>query len=273
MKTNNCSLSALEESKRKNGICYSDTIINKFITDVMHEKTTDNIIENVAIINKYMKNKYGCKDQLCWPKYEKYFGDEAKKKLLPKARWTKKNRLISNIDISNVMKQYEDYNKNFKYLGDFDHDVVIIDKDRDELLKRLEESKDYGYRAIVVSLWGEEWKHLNHWTIIWLDSKQNLILFYDSDAGVKTRYEIAPLIDMLHKNTEGLYKLYRYSLVMTQYDYEHCGLFTIHFIHKLLIDGYTFDKYINELLNEIDNGKETYYEYIMSLRKKYFIIE
>ena len=267
-----CSLTG---SKNSTNVCYSNKSIQMFIQKIIKKKPSKNISDNVNLVTKYMKAKYKCKTSTCWAKHSIIFRKEFNNVFLPKSRWSR-DRLVSNYDIYNVLKQYESfYNKNekkiFKYLSDWDYDLQVIKEDRSRVIKLLNESKDYKYRAIVISLWGDKYKYMKHWTCVLLNKDKNLIQFFDSNGDVQTRWLIGDTIEFLSKKTG--YKIYEYNNLMVQYDYEHCGIFVIHFICSMVNDKkLTLNKFIKRLIDKlIELGEDKYYKYIYSLRDKYYL--
>jgi hypothetical protein len=257
--------------KKSNNICYSDKSIKKFIKKEMNEIPNKDSKINIEKIKKYMKKKYGCEDQVCWSDHSDIFSDAV---YLPKARWNKKDRLVSNYDLSNLMKQYEFFynkrTKTFKYLSDWDHDLPMIMEDKDKFIDILINTNEYKYRAIVFSLWGKKDKYLKHWTCIFIN--RGIIYFFDSNGDPDTRWKIADVIEIISNET-GI-KKYVYNECTVQYDYEHCGIFCAHFIHSMLVDEISFKKFLMDLLEKKKTlGREKYYKYIMSLRDKYYITE
>ena len=271
--------SELKNSELKNvcsnekKLCFSERRVAQFITEVMKETPSGNADTNLATVSVFMKDKYGCTDQSCWGKYSKIFAIEAKNVIKPKPIWNKEDRLVTNIDIRAIFSQYENHNINFKYLGDYDHDLPVVKEDRETLSYELSNSGNIEYRAIIISLWGVKWKLLKHWTCILLVKSTQTIIFFDSNGDSKTSYEICPLIEWIKKEVPDL-KYYMYCTQTVQYDYEHCGLFCIHFINEMVVHGKTFKEFIEDMSIEMDTlGKEDFYDYMMDLRKKYFLTE
>lgn len=272
---NKCSLIALGDSKSRDGICYPDTLIQKFVRKILKKTPDDKIINDIQRIRKYMMQTYGCNDQTCWDKHSTIFKDSAKVVHIPDAGWDS-DRLVYDRDIYNVFRQYEYYynkggeKKIFKYLHDWDHDIDLVEDDRERLKKYVEATNEYKYRSIVFSLWGKKKKYLHHWTCIFLYRDSGTIVFFDSNGDPKTSWDIGPVIELLSEWTG--YKNYVYNLCTVQKDYSSCGIFTIMFTARLLIDKITYKEFLTELLEKMNSlNRDEYYEYILGLRTTYFI--
>lgn len=243
-------------------ICYRYDTMMEFAKKYIGRTDFKDASELISAINKYTDGKP-------WETYP-IFSQEKPFVYKPTANF-KKSNLISNVQIFDVMSQYEYHFKYFKYLGDYNHDLSFIKKDRDMLIKELHDSKGFKHRAILISLYGTILKSLYHWTCIYIieEPRGPHIYFFDSNGDKKTRSEIAYLVDFIQKEI-GAY-VYSYNMITLQYDYEHCGIFVIHFINKMLIGGYKFDEIIDGMDKAIQNiGREAYYNYIYSLRDRYF---
>jgi hypothetical protein len=243
-------------------VCYTYETMTKFAREVLKREDISDENDLISIINKYMDGK-------SWDSHP-MFAQEKPYVHKPKANFTKDN-LISNIQVFEVMMQYEYHFKNFKYIGDCNHDLPFVKKDREKLLIDLRESSNYEHRAILVSLYGNKLKLLYHWTCIYIinEARGPHIYFFDSNGDKKTRSEIAYLIDFIQKEIKAY--AYSYNMITLQYDYEHCGIFVIHFINKMLVGGYKFAEIIDGMDRAIQNiGREEYYNYIYSLRERYF---
>lgn len=276
--SNPCSIPLKYGRSRKHDICYPDELIQEFVVRVLKKEPDRDIKRDIDRIHKYMISKYDCHDQTCWDKYSQIFKESAKEVHLPDARWSKKNRLISNYDVSNIMKQYEFFmNKRdpkcFKYLSDWDYD-----QDKDEtFIRYLRQGREYKYNFILMSLWGRKKKFLKHWVCIFIDNINRDLLYYDS-AGIRNaRYEMVPIFETI-KNVSKVERLI-YNKIETQYDYENCGIFCIHLLGSIIsgylvnVDPYeTFDAHVSGLNKKMNNlGRDKYYEHVMNIRDKYFV--
>lgn len=262
-----CSIIALKDVRPEDKpICYSGDFLKGYIRKVIGEEPSDDIHANVATINKHLKTK----DQTEWISKDKYFEKE-ELRVKPVARWDKKSRLVSNVDVYNVMQRYEKYNSDFVYVGDYDHDVMFFDDELERLNHNL--ARKGKYYAIMFSLYGKKWKNAKHWTMMYFDSDS--IYFFDSIVDPKARYQICGVVEHIRSRFPSI-KRYMFNTVSVQYDYEHCGIFAIHFVHCLLVDGLDFDGFLDSLSNHLySNGvmkREEYYSYVFSLREKYFIV-
>jgi hypothetical protein len=253
---------------RNDNFCYPQEAIDKFI-----EKYIGNVYgDKGKLVDDYMLKRYNCEDITCWAKHSSIFKRYEGTVLLPKHRWDKKGWL-SNHDVNNVFVQYEKYySPDFKYLLDWDIDVLVRNKEKGRLTKLINDSKNVKYRAILLSLWGssKEYHYFRHWTCIFLDGVNKRVFFFDSNGDIRTRWYVADLIEYISGLTG--YNKYSYNNVMVQYDYEHCGLFCVHFVTYMLVTkGGLMRVFIDNLLAKLaELGYDGYYKYIKSLRWKYY---
>jgi len=263
-----CSISS--NGKKNNGSCYTIDDIKIIVTKIMKKKWKSGV-DWLPEIKKFMKHKHGCDKEICWDNYyPNLLGHRSRVVHLPDAGWNKRDRLVSNVDIEKVATQYEEFSKGkFKFVGEWDHD---LDKKRDDFIHSLKISKGYKYRMILISLWGKRIQYAYHWICIFLYG--NKIILHDSNADMRTLYELSEIIKLIkiHTNCDRLY----YMNNPIQYDYEHCGILCIHVMHTLLTSRShdkikVFEKHVSSLRDIFNSlGRKEYYKYMLSLRDKYF---
>lgn len=272
-------------NKKENSTCYPNSLIIEYITDVLKLTPKSNIEENIEIINKHLN----VSSSLEWRKKDKFFNKVSDKYLLPQARWTENNRFLSNLDIKNIMKQFENYylkdqkhinNISFKYLGDYDLD---FDGELTKFKMKWKASVDnnIAYNFVLLSAWGNKTQLYKHWVCLFIDNLKRIIIFYDSCVKPKILLTMGVVIPRLYDrgNTSNFTPYqFVYTLKKTQFDYENCGIFCVHLLSTLLASDNkdkvkVFYDFIQDLISKKEKlGNDKYYEYINSLRDKYFII-
>ena len=251
-------------------VCYPKKSLEEFVNkNIRHKKGDD----YKKLVEKYMKKRYNCQDVTCWAKHSSIFKRYEGRVLLPKHGWSK-NRWLSNHDIYNVLIQFEKYYEpDFKYLLDWDIDFMAHKKDMKRLTDLINESNDVKYRSLILALWGtsKKYQYFKHWTCIFLNKDTKSILFFDSTGDIKTTWYVADVIEYISALTG--YKTYIYNTALIQYDYEHCGIFCVHFINYMLASKEKNMKtFVESLLTKLtDVGTDEYYKYIKSLRWMYYI--
>jgi hypothetical protein len=241
-------------------------------------------------LDKKLSNK--CSNQACWLKLDfiknlKNF-DLLNNTLRPdgpegKYEW------LSTTDIDNVINQYQTAYEEFVFLGavPYDFDTLKFLGINNLDFKKLEESGTHKI-GLVINL-DEHYKSGSHWVGLYTDLQKKQIYFFDS-VGKKPRKRIKKFINRIikylyhktygsvldindiynklkqDKHTPEATKLLtdfdiRYNNIQHQFRDSECGVYSIHFITRL-VEGETFDSIINNVIRD---------EKMNSFRKEYFI--
>jgi hypothetical protein len=161
--------------------------------------------------------------------------------------WKKnKNEWLSNLDIDEVMEQYEKTYPNFKFIGPtpIDFDTRLPEKGEkcvwEELCtisveKLLKEGKD---KIGVTFNLDKHNQSGSHWVSLFVDLKDRFIFYYDS-AGNDIPVEIDRLRKRLMKQAKELknkmnLKFYKNYPVEHQYGNTECGMYSLFFIITML---------------------------------------
>jgi hypothetical protein len=209
------------------------------------------------------KLKNICTDEYCWTK-QKFINRDAdiKEEFRPEmpSKWRdNKNEWLTTLDIEAVMKQYEKKYEDFVFIGpvpiDFDKELhpglcVIDELCNINLKKMLNRGKKR--LGIIFNLDPHD-KPGSHWVAMFADfDKENKVYYFDS-YGYKEPNEVTILMKRLKTQAEELQRetnLYTNN-VRHQFKNSECGIYSIHFILKLL-EGQSFEDISNNIINDDD---------------------
>jgi len=211
-----------------------------------------------------------CNDQICWTKQDfvKYMRDEMAEDLLkktfkpigPQGKFT----WLNTINITEVMEQYEEYYKDYIFLGavpvDFDDlpSLGIVNLNLDKL------SENGKTKLGIIFNLDEHYKSGSHWVGGYCDINDGKIYYYDSygtypDHRINKFFiRILNYCKKKNPNVVALYNKRRH-----QYKNSECGVYSISFILNLLKGKSFFDIVGNDYPDDNVN----------LCRKKYFYIE
>jgi hypothetical protein len=219
------------------------------------------------------KFKKECDNQRCWIKqgFLKNAEESIQEKLKenvhrpegPEGKWT----WLNTININEVMEQYEDKYKDFKFLG-----AVPIDFDELEPLgianldfKKLK-SEGKTKLGIVFNL-DEHFKGGSHWVAGYTDLNKNQVYFFDS-YGVEPEQRIRTFLrrctgecDFTKVKKGGSNKSdIQHNKIRHQQKGSECGVYSINFILRLL-KGETFDEITNNITldEEVNKCRKVYF--------------
>ena len=212
---------------------------------VLNFKRDSNIVQLWKDIAAYMKKKYNCLDELCWVetlKLEKV-EETAFKPKLPN-EWLECNKefapdnncmksWLSNLEIDNVLKQFE-YNVNsFDYLGSVPIDFAnFSDKKINQL--NIKNNLENGKMKIgMVFNTDPSTRGGQHWICAFIDLESKEINFFDSygSNGVYPQ-EIETLLTKIQQDAlkNGIELTIKKNTVRHQYKNSECGVYCIKFI-------------------------------------------
>lgn len=234
--------------------CYDKTTLIQ-IKDLWNKRHPDEKINstNPWIIWKSLKNNMGslCESEKCWLR-QKFIKKKLPRNLMNKIfapdvpkSWTKNPReWLSSVDISAVMKQYENSFKNFMFLGptpiDFDKKLdegYVWDEIHNfDLEKSIKKGKTkFGF---IFNTDAHD-KDGTHWIALYLDiynKTQPYISYFDSN-GIEIPHEIKVLVDRIIDQAKSLninLKFMQNHPLSHQNKDGECGIYTIYFITQLL---------------------------------------
>ena len=213
-----------------------------------------------------------CDNQRCWIKqgFLKNADAKVKKQLTdgvhrpsgPKGKWT----WLNTININDVMGQYEDKYKDFKFLGavpiDFDdlYPLGIADLDFEKLKK-----EGINRIGIIFNL-DEHYKGGSHWVAGYADLNNNQVYFFDS-YGIPPERRIRKFLrrcanacECFNDKDSKLESDITYNKVRHQQKNSECGVYSINFILRLL-KGETFEDITNNITldEEVNKCRNVYF--------------
>ena len=177
------------------------------------------------------------------------------------------NEWLSTLDIENVMKQYKHKYKNFHFIGpvpiDFDTELDPGYCVVNELCKiRLNHLLKNGYTklGIIFNLDKHNEKG-SHWVSLFADFDINNIYYFDS-YGITPPNEITNLMNKLKEQGKKIkrnIKLHKNN-IRHQFKGSECGIYSIHFIIKLL-ESNKYEDIVKNIINddEMQENRNNYY--------------
>jgi hypothetical protein len=258
-------LEILVEMAKAYNINNKNKIILSCKTEILHPNRYKKYL--LREIDKRFKNI--CTDQLCWTQQDfiKKMDDVMREQLEkftlrpegPEGRF----EWLNTININEVMEQYENIYKDFKFLGAVPMDFQEINLDG---LANINLEKLYSQGktkfGIVFNL-DNSYQSGSHWVAGYYDIKDGKIYYFDS-YGTKPEKRVAKLMEKFYK----FYKSknsdkkcdFRHNPTRHQYGNSECGVYSINFILQLL-GGKSF---VNITENKLKD------EEVNKLRKKIF---
>ncbi len=223
----------------------------------------------------YLKRK--CDKESCWTK--SIVDDHTERKHLldsfsPQSPliWKKNpNEWLSSVEIINVMKQYENAYKCFKFIGpspiDFDDpksygSCVWEDLCKFNLQNHINKNK---FKIGIIFNTDPHYKDGEHWISLFINCKKKLIFFFDS-VGSKPPPEIMKFVRKIQDQGRSLKKPIEFTYD-ENHPFEHqkknteCGVYSLYFIVHMLKDKLGKDYLKTKNLPD---------EYIQQFRKIYF---
>ncbi len=217
-----------------------------------------------------------CSKESCWLKQNfiknKLNNDLINDTFAPSApsTWKKNKReWLNNLDITNVMKQYESKYKDFRFIGPTPIDYDYRKSDNTCILQDLckfdlsSEIKRKIKRIGIIFNLDPHYKGGSHWVAYYLDIPNRLAIYWDSTAE-----DIPRQILKFHKKIVNQGKELNMTIKLLKNKIEHqkkdteCGIYCIYFLEKMLEMKYPilFTKRISD---------DEVYKY----RYKYFNVE
>jgi hypothetical protein len=203
----------------------------------------------------YVRLRPICKYEYCWIDLDfvKKISDKNLREKIkyftfkPKMTKTPYTWLSTN-NINQVMQQYQEYDKNFKFLGALPSNFYkISDFDYNEIL-------DYKKFGIIFNLDNHDQKG-SHWVSFLIDNQLKTIEYFDSVAdppnkNIKTFIKNVYLF--LKKND--LHYRYKQNKNVHQKENTECGVFSIYYIIQRLSNN-TFENITKNIINDDDMNK------------------
>jgi len=275
------------KNKINNQTCFTPQTLMK-LRDIYNVNHTNKIISNnPKIIWKMLhRNKPDqCKKDKCW--IQSIVNDESTKKKLeallfppkyPKEWVSKPNAWLSNIDILDVLKQYEETYSHFYFIGPSSIDFDVMTGGNCVCNNLCHFSlptvrKKYTKIGIIFNL-DPHTSSGSHWVSLFIDLQDHFIFYFDS-TGDKIPSQIKKFVKTVLSQNKGMHPLtfYQNDKMEHQLGNTECGMYSLYFIISMLMressDGLSMSK--KEVI-ELFLGKHGRIsdKTIQSLRKVYY---
>jgi hypothetical protein len=247
-----------------------------------------NINQNKEYLWKELQkvNNTECKNnEYCWlkqnymklnanlDKYTQNFRPET-----PKEWKNHPSTWLNTYNILDVMKQYEDKYKKFKFIGVFPIDFMseynynnkCISQEMCSLNLNNLYKKNIRRIGIIFNL-DKHNQSGSHWVSLFINfnkNNKNFGAFYYDSNGISPPLEVVQFIEVIKKQ---IYELYNnleknkfkfvYNTKRHQFKGTECGMFSLYFMNECL-KNINFDKFIN--------NKKLNDDYVFQLRDKYY---
>ncbi len=280
--------------KYSEGSCFSMESLVKISNAYNNKFSTDKPIKisnsKEELVNELSNKISSCKgDQICWLNQiwikelnDNDINNNTFRPIGPQGRF----KWLSTTDINDVIFQYEDKYKDFKFLGavpiDFESlpGLSAYNLDLDNLVNNLKKPKI----GMVINL-DEHWQRGSHWVGFYANLDKNQIYYFDS-YGIKPRKRICEFVKKLAlwcykrhidmnggSDTESVFMKpnknryekimdIQYNKIRHQYGGSECGVYSTNFILRLL-NGESFNDICNNITSDdkINQCRKVYFRF------------
>jgi len=210
-------------------------------------RASDKATYKETLIKQLNSKLSKCDDQLCWvqqnfiknikdAKMRKNIKENAFRPVGPQGKFT----WLNTINIDEVLKQYEQKYKDFKFIG-----AVPIDFDdlnygtKNINIKKLKEN-GISKLGVIYNL-DEHWQSGSHWVSGYFDLNKGKLYYFDS-YGIAPERRVVAFMRRIGRQLkeQGINPELKYNRNRHQYKNSECGVYSINFIIRLL-NGYDFD--------------------------------
>ena len=136
---------------------------------------------------------------------------------------------LSSLDIINVMKQYEEKYKTFKFIGPSPIDYNFDKNGRCVCNNLCNYTKDKRKVGIIFNL-DPHYLKGSHWVCLYIDNSKKIIVYFDS-LGNKINSNIKSFVD---DNLQDYEYIDNYNYILTIGNTSECGMYCLHIIITLL---------------------------------------
>ena len=281
--------SPLSERDSVGDTCLTGDILN----DIKKSFNSSNPSKKIKATNpkkilKMLKTHTDCNDENCWlnalPNKNELLNSILRPKI-PKEWKTNKNEWLSNFDILKVIKQYEQSNPEFEFIGptfidfasyDETTDGQCVEKDLCNFDLNAYIKKGKTKIGIIFNLDKHD-QSGSHWVSMFVDIEQRFIFYFNS-TGEKIPKEIMQLVNKITEQSNTIFtKGFKthYNNLEHQRENTECGMYSLFFIISLLTGSIGGDN-SHLLQNETDKvnfftKKRIPDNDMENLRIKYFI--
>lgn len=249
--TQSCHPSIRSTKKRgkknnNNGFCLLSKNIVQGLKKRFNFRHPDMKIKSSKIqeIHKELQSKLSdvCFEERCW--IQELYSSDSKKTIdkyfapsHPKSWNNNKNTWLNSLDITRVMKQFEEAHKSFRFLGPSPMDFSTIKQNMciyPEIcnlnLQSMKKNK-VKYIGIIFNT-DYHYEPGSHWVCVFIDIEKNIFFFFDS-TGDECQDEIKSLYDKLRQDCPKL-KFKTTKNMKHQYKNTECGVYCLYVISSLL---------------------------------------
>ena len=253
IKKMNCN-PAVKGKTVNNQSCLTPEVLVKIKTYYNKSHPENSIVSNDPMeIWDHLKDGLSCEKEKCWMDEIK---DTTIRKNLEKisfapeqpAEWkSNPDEWLSNYDIFNVLRQYEDTHKNFVFMGPttIDFDTRLPERGGECVENQICNFQLDRYLAKGKTKFGIIFnldKHNqggSHWVSLFFDMDDKFILFFDS-AGANIPGQVKALIDRIQHQCSQLTSpvkldVYNNAGIRHQSGNTECGMYSLFFVITLLI--------------------------------------
>jgi hypothetical protein len=237
----------------ENGSCFTlESII--LITNAYNNNHSDKIplVYDKKFLVKELyiriREKYNCKNQLCWLNQDfikSLKNDEILNNTFRPTGPRHNLKWLNTLHINKTLLQYCKKHPEFQFFGavpiDFDKFKHFGIKNIDFNQYLQQNIHKFGF---VFNL-DEHWQSGSHWVALYADIKENKIYFFDSTSNPPDE-RIQVLINRIHdfckkKSEPATDIIVEYNKIKHQFKNTECGVYSMNFILRLL-KGETFDE-------------------------------
>ena len=224
----------------------------------------------IRILIKNIQNKKSCDGDSCILELNLHSEDESIEKTLRPKGPRYSNKWLSNVNIDEVMYQYQNKYHKFKYLGTVPSDFEKLSFLKIKNIKFKDLLKKNKYKiGMVINLDTSDGSG-THWVSLYVNLKKRQLYFFDS-YGKKPMKSIFNFMNRIYNeftkrnldyntiNTNKKFKV-RYNNIQHQRKNSECGVYSMNFIIRLL-NG---EKFSDITKNITDDDK------MFECRKSYF---
>ena len=278
MKTMNCHPAVVGDTINRKS-CYTRKVLNSIKNAYNKNNKESKILSNDGkdIYNKLSMNLKNCRDESCWlnqTSISERISLHNQSFTPNKPMEWKDNPVewLSNFDILNVLKQYEEKHSDFKFIGPSPIDFDLIPRGgykcvSQELCQfKLQNYNEMGIKKIgVIFNLDKHDESGSHWVSLFISIEDSLIYYFDSAAN-KMPHEIKKFVEtVLSQSSNKKMKFITNIPHQHQYGDTECGMYSLYFIITMLNESMTMRKKINLFSKKHLNDK-----FIESFRGKYF---
>ena len=211
------------------------------------------------LIREKMSSK--CNNEICWKSVigASNTDYDVFKPIMPEEWYSNPREWLSNFDIDDVMRQYEDKHQDFEFIGpvpiDFDEELSFGHCVSDELCKINLNSlykKGVRYIGVIFNL-DKHNQSGSHWIAMFCNLKKCEVNYWDS-YGINPPKEVSKLMNRI-KNQSQLIPSLRNKFVINinqkrhQFKGTECGVYSMMFIIRQL-DGESFKEITDNIIKD-----------------------